>query len=197
MKRRDLLALAPAVLATGCSTPSPKAPPKPAEPVTGLHALYQMYQRARTWAQDLKVIRCQSINLTQVKAVPDKAPAWQGVFASDALGQKRAYTFSVIDASITMRSGIFPDAPGPWSNDNRAFLLAAAKIDTDEAWKTAMKHGEEYSKKNPDMPITWTLEMGRNINDPVWRAIWGDSPTSSAFSVLIDASTGLYLATLH
>ena len=198
MKRRDLLVLAPALLLPGCSSaPEPKVEKKPVEPVTGLHALYQMYQKARTWAQDLKVLRYASIGITEVKPQPGKAAAWQVVFASETLGQKRAYTFSVYDASVTLRSGIFPDAPNAWSNDNRAFLLAAAKIDTDQAWETALQHGEEYAKKNPDMPISYTLELGRNINDPMWRVIWGESATSSAFSVLIDASTGLYLETLH
>lgn len=198
MNRRELLAIAPACLVYGCSTaPAPKEEKKPAEPVTGLHALYQMYQRARTWSQDLKVLRLTSINLTQVTPQPGKAAAWQVIFASESLAQKRAYTFSVFDASVTLRQGIFPDSPSPWSNDNRAFLLAAAKIDTDQAWETALKHGEDYNRKNPGMQINYTLELGRNINDPVWRVIWGESATSSALSVVVDASTGLYLETLH
>ena len=197
MRRRDLLALAPIVLLPGCSAPEPKAEKKPVEPVTGLHALYQMYSHARSWAPDIKVLRYSSIDITQVKRLPGKAAAWQVIFASETLAQKRAYTFSVYEASVTLREGMFPDAPGGWQNDNRAFLIAGAKVDTDEAWQTALKHGEDYAKKNPDMPISYTLELGRNINDPLWRVIWGDSATSSTFSILIDASTGQYIETLH
>jgi len=91
---------------------------------------------------------------------------------------------------------MFPDAPSTLTNDNRAFLIAAVKTDTDVAWDTALKHGEEYNRKNPNIPISYTLELGRNINDPVWRVIWGADATASAYSGLIDASTGAYLGTL-
>jgi len=193
-----MLALAPVLLWSGCSSaPEAKVEKKAPEPVTGLHALYQMYTSARTWAQDLKIVRMVSISIPQVKATPGKAAAWQVIFASESLGRKRAYTFSTAEVSATMHAGISPDAPSAWSSDNRAFLLAAAKVDTDVVWETALKHAADYAKKNPDMPISYTLEMGRNINDPVWRVIWGESAASSGFSVLVDASTGAYLDTLH
>lgn len=198
MKRRDLLTLAPALLLTGCSSaPEPKVEKKPVEPVTGLHALYQMYSHARTWAPDIQILRFDSIHITQVKAVRGKAGAWQVVFASEALSQKRAYTFSVFDVSATLREGMFPDSPGSWKNDKRAFPIAAVKIDTDEAWITALKHGAEFDTKNPDLPISWSLELGRTVNAPLWRAIWGENASSSSFSILIDASTGSYIETLR
>ncbi|MES1261093.1 MAG: hypothetical protein ABUS49_05085, partial [Acidobacteriota bacterium] len=152
---------------------------------------------ARLWAPDIKVLRFSSIAIAQVKPQPGKAPAWQAIFASENLGQKRAYTYSVFDASTTLREGTFPDSPAAWSNDNRAILMAAIRTDTDKAWETALKHGDQYAKKNPDMPISYLLEMGRQISEPMWRVIWGESVTSSALSILIDASTGEYLETLH
>jgi hypothetical protein len=198
MKRRDLLALAPAVLLPGCSSaPTPKKPEAPPEPVTGLHALYQMYQNSRIWAQDLQVIRCSSIHISQVQAEPGKAAAWQAVFASPSLNQQRAYTMSVYDASTSLRSGIFPDSPGPLASDAHPFLLAAARTDTDAAWQTALTKGAKYNEEHPGMVISYILEMGRRINEPVWRVIWGESPSSSVLSVLVDASTGAYLETEH
>jgi hypothetical protein len=202
MKRRevltDLLSVAPAFLLMGGCSSEPKVAPakKPAEPVTGLHALYQMYSYARAWAQDIKVLSLMSINISQVKPQAGKAPAWQVVFASESRAMKRAYTFSVYEATITLRQGIFPEAPGSWSDD-RAFLIAAVKTDTDQSWETALKHGEEYNRKNPNVPISYTLEMGRTVRDPMWRVIWGESAAGSAFSVLIDASTGQYVRTLY
>jgi hypothetical protein len=173
---------------TGCSpAPEQKAEVKPPEPVTGLHALYGMYAQARAWAQDLQVVSCQSIDISQVK---------RAVFASPSLVQKRAYTFSVFDASTSLRQGIFPDSPTAMASDTRPFLLAGARTDTDQAWETALKHGEAYAKKNPEMPISFTLELDRLTNSPVWRVIWGESATSSSFSVVIDATTGKYDRTL-
>ncbi len=198
MNRLHMLAPLVVFLLSGCSSaPEPKVEKKAAEPVTGLHALYQMYSHARSWAPDIKVLRLDSIHVTQVKAQPGKAGAWQVQFASEALAQKRAYTFSVFDVSPTLREGMFPDAAGGWKNDNRAFPIAAVKIDTDEAWTTALKHAAEYNKKNPDSPISYTLEMGRTVASPVWRVIWGENVSSSMFSILIDASTGQYMETLQ
>jgi hypothetical protein len=179
------------------STPAPVVEKKAAEPVTGLHALYAMYGKARMWAPDIKVLRLSSIDIAKVPKIPGKAPAWQAVFVSESLGQKRAYTYSVIDSSTTLREGTFPDSPTAWSSDNRGILMAAMRSDTDKAWETALKHGEAYAKKNPDMPISYTMEMGRQVSVPMWRVIWGESATSSSYSVLVDADTGQYLETLH
>jgi hypothetical protein len=198
MTRRDVFAMAPALLLTGCSsTPEPKVEKKPVEPVTGLHALYAMYGKARLWAPDIRILRLSSINIDKVKSTPGKAAAWQVVFASEALSQKRAYTYSVVDESTTLREGIFPDSPGSWSNDNRAFLIAGVRADSDKAWETALKHGADYAKKYPDMPITYLLELGRQVTAPLWRVVWGESVTSSALSIVVDGNSGEYLETLH
>jgi hypothetical protein len=198
MTRRALLAAGPILCLAACSPPpEPKAPEKPPEPVTGLHALYAMYSHARMWAPDLQVIECRSIDITQVKPQPGKAAAWQAVFFAPALGQKRAYTFSVFDASATLRKGMFPDSPMAMSSDSRPFLIAGARVDSDQAWETARKHAEAYVKKNPNMPVSFTLELDRRTNEPVWRVIWGASASSSVFSVLVDSSTGQYVSTLH
>jgi hypothetical protein len=194
MTRRDILALGPLVALTGCG-PEPKVEKKAAEPVTGLHALYGMYTNARTWAQDLMVVNLRSIAITQVPAVPGKAAAWQAVFSSQSLGKQRTYTSSVYDASTSLREGIFADAPMALASDAKPFLIAGARTDTDQAWETALKHGEDYAKKNPGMTISFILELSRKMNEPVWRVIWGESPASSALSILIDAGSGQYLQT--
>jgi hypothetical protein len=203
MRTRDMVALTPglllsALLLAGCgSAPAPKVEKKPAEPVTGLHALYAMYGKARMWAPDIKVLRLSSIDIAGVQKIDGKKPAWQAIFVSESLGKKRAYTYSVVDASTTLREGTFPDSPTEWSNDNRGILMPAMRSDTDKAWEIALKHGEQYAKKNPDMPISYTLEMGRQVSMPMWRVIWGESATSSSMSVLVDSTNGQYLETLH
>jgi hypothetical protein len=197
INRRELLALAPALLLPACdSTPEKKAPEKAPEPVTGLHALYQMYTSARTWAQDLQILHYSSINIREVKSQPGKAAAWQVVFVSQARAQSRTITFSVYEASVTLHQGIFPDSPQPWSGGGKPFLLAAAKFDTDVVWETALKHGSDYNSKNPDLPIVYTLAIEKG-NEPMWRVMWGESAGESSFSVLVDASTGEFVQILH
>lgn len=187
-----------AAIMIGCaSAPEPVAQKKPPEPVTGLHALYGMYAQARSWSQDLQIVSCQSIDITQVKPQPGKAAAWQAIFAAPSLAQKRAYTYSVFDASTSLRQGIFPDSPTSMGSDTRSFVIAGARTDTDQAWETALKHGEAFATKNPDMPISYMLELNRLTNSPAWRVVWGEDVAASRFSILIDASTGQYLQTLH
>lgn len=198
MTRRQLIALAPALVLPSCS--SGPAPPveakKPAVPLTGLHALYEMYTSARAWAQDLQILRYSSINIREVQREDGKAAAWQVVFVSQALAKARTYTLSVYEASATLHEGIFPDAPQDWSGSGKPFLLEAAKVDTDKVWETALQHGQDYNSKNPKIPISWTLGMDKGT-DPVWRVIWGESAGESSFSVLVNASTGEFVGIVH
>jgi hypothetical protein len=198
MRRRDLFAFVPFMLLSGCSSePAKVEPKKAAEPVTGLHALYQMYTAARTWAQDLQVVSLRSVHIDPVKDQPGKSGAWQAVFGSPSQGKSRAYTWSVVEVSMTMHEGVSNEAPHEWTNNGSAFLVGAAKIDSDQAWTTALQHAKEYAAKNPDVPISYTLQMEHGMGDPQWRVIWGTSATTSAFSVLVNADTGKYTTTLH
>jgi hypothetical protein len=197
--RRELLALSSALLLPGCSSapPAKKVAEKAPEPITGLHALYQMYTSARAWAQDLEILHYASINITEVQKEAGKAAAWQVVFVSPALAMARTYSFSVYEASATLHQGLFPDAPGHWSGGGKTFTIQAAKIDTDSAYETALKHGgAEFGSQNPKIPITYTLGMDRGA-DPMWRVIWGETAGESSFSVLVDASTGDFVQVLH
>lgn len=194
---RPLVASAVLMLFAGCSeTPKKKAAEKPAEPVTGNHALFQMYTSARAWAQDLQILRMTSINLPQVKPMPGRAAAWQVTFVSPALSQSRTYTYSVIEASITLRKGIFSENPRSWggaSGSQKPFLIAAVKVDSDDAYQTAIKKAPDYDKKHPGMTISYLLELNDRFPDTVWRIIWGESASTSGFSVFVDASTGVFL----
>ena len=198
LNRREILALTPAFLLPSCSEAPvvKKEPAKIVEPITGLHALYQMYTSARAWAQDLQILRYSSINIPEVQRQPGKAAAWQVVFVSQALGQARTYSFSVYEASATLHQGLFSDAPEKWSGGGKPFLLETAKMDSDAAWETALKHSADYNKNNPDTSIAYTLGMERG-NDPMWRVIWGETAGESSFSVLVDAATGDFVQILH
>lgn len=198
MTRRELLAIAPGLFLVNCAEePASKAPEAPPQPVTGLHALFQMYTQARSWAPDIKVVRLTSRNVPEVKGEAGRAAAWQVLFASDSLSKTRSYTFSVYDESVTLRQGIFPDLPGPLSNDTHSFVTGDASIDSDKAWETARTHGEKYASENPNMPISYILEPDQDKGGPVWRVVWGLSTATSSFSVLVDAHTGDYIRSLH
>jgi len=202
-------AIALFAILTACSdTPTTTAVKKEAEkpePVTGQTAVFKMYQMARAWAPDSQVMTMQSMHLSEVKeGAPGTAAAWGATFVSAAKSQSRSYTFSIVEGEGNLHKGAFAGPEEAWSGPkglNSPFLMAAIKVDTDAAYKTAMEtphsHAAEYDKKNPGKPITILLEKTNKHPDPAWRIIWGESAGTSDFSVLIDASTGAYLETLR
>lgn len=203
-------AIALLAVLTACSnTPAPtaaKKEPEKVEPVTGQSAVFKMYQMARAWAPDSQVMKMQSMHLSEVKeGAPGTAAAWQATFVSAAKSQSRSYTFSIVEGESNLHKGAFAGLEEGWNGNpsgmDSPFLMAAIKVDTDAAYKTAMEsprsHAAEYDKKNPGKPITIMLERTPKHPSPAWRIIWGESAGTSNFSVLIDASTGEYLETLR
>jgi hypothetical protein len=203
-------AIALLAVLTACSnTPAPtaaKKEPEKVEPATGQSAVFKMYQMARAWAPDSQVMKMQSMHLSEVKeGAPGTAAAWQATFVSAAKSQSRSYTFSIVEGESNLHKGAFAGLEEGWNGNpsgmDSPFLMAAIKVDTDAAYKTAMEsprsHAAEYDKKNPGKPITIMLERTPKHPSPAWRIIWGESAGTSNFSVLIDASTGEYLETLR
>jgi hypothetical protein len=186
----------------GCSTappaPEKKAEEKPAEPVTGRQALQQMYIAARGWAADIQIVRVTSILLPEVKAEPGKAAAWQAIFFSASQNKARGYTYSVVESEGNLHKGVFAGFDQSFSaGAAKPFPIAAVKTDSDQAYQTALKKGADYDKKNPGKPIVFLLEANSKFPDVSWRVIWGESAGTSNFSIYVDASTGLYLETIH
>lgn len=193
-----------ALLLAGCSSTPPvaekKAPEKPADPVTGRQALQQMYISARGWAADIQPLKLNSILLPEVKATPGKAPAWQAIFVSASQSKARSYTYSVVESEGNLHKGVFAGLDQSWSGPSgvsKPFLMAAIKVDSDEAYQTALKKGADYDKKNPGKPITFLLESNTKFPDVTWRVIWGESVGTSNFSVFVDASTGQFLEVMR
>jgi hypothetical protein len=182
---------------TSCSeAPKPKEPVKPPTPVTGRYALQQMFVAARTWAQDLQIASMTSMHFTQVPSAPGKAGGWQVVFVSPSLQQSRTYTWAAADISPSIHQGVGEERPTAWSS-GKTFPIDAVKVDSDAAFETAVKKVAKYAEANPNMVITYQLQMNERVPDATWRIIWGESVSTSSDSVLVDASTGEYMGTLH
>ena len=187
----------------GCSEApkKAKAPEKPPEPVGGQYAFYQMFAAARSWApDDIQTMQLISINLPTVKHVDGKAGAWQAVFVSASKGKSKSYTYSVIEAEGNLHKGVFAGHEEGYAGPRgttKPFIAAAVKNDSDHAYKIAAGKSEAYMKKNPEMQITYLLELTTRFPNPAWRVIWGDSVSHSSYFILVDASTGNYLETLH
>jgi hypothetical protein len=201
-------ACALALILAGCSEEPAATAKKEAktEPVTGVvlsgvtgqTALFRMYQVARSWAPDAEVVTMKSIHLTDVSSVRGQAGAWEVLFVSPSKGSQRGYTYSVEESEGNLHQGVFPGAEESSSGAAaKAFLIGAVKIDSDAAFKTALMHAAEYDKKNPGQTISFELGRQDFIPNPLWRVIWGESAGTSGESVLVDATSGEYLKTLH
>jgi hypothetical protein len=193
-----------ALLSIGCSGP-PAAPvqkqveEKPG-PVTGLHGLGKMFQVARTCDPRIQVLKLTSVHLNEVPEVRGQAGEWDGTFVSPTEEKSRSYTFSVIELLPNLHKGVFAAGDEPFSaapDASKPFLIEAVQIDSDKAYKAALTKAGEYEAKNPGKPITLTLEQTPRHPRPAWRVIWGESVSSSDFSVFVDATTGECLEIMH
>src|SRR5690242_7905677 len=105
-----------AMMLAGCSAePVGKKAAKPIEPVTGQTALFRMYQVARTWAPDARVLKMNSILLTDVPQVRGKAGAWQATFTSADKGMAKSYTYSVAEEQGNLHQGVYAGQTESWS----------------------------------------------------------------------------------
>jgi len=203
---RILLLTASLFFLAACSeSPQPTAnkkaePVKPPEPVTGQFALYQMYNFARSWAPDLQAMGVRSVRLPQVQGTAGKSGAWEATFVSPGKGRGRLYTYSVVEAEGNLHQGVFGGIEESYSGprgQNKPFPVTVVRVDPDKAYEVALKHGAEYVKAHPDMPITFMLELTPRNPNPTWRVLWGESVARSSFSVLVDSVTGDYVGTLR
>jgi hypothetical protein len=176
-----------------------KEPPKPPEPVTGRQAFQKVYPPARNWALDATPLRVRSVRLS-AKPEKGKADAWEIIFVSPSKGKAKPYTYSIVEAEGNLHEGVFAGLEEAYSGPNGPafpFPIAAIKFDSDQAYDIAAEKSQDYIKKNPDKPITYLLEQTRMHPDLTWRVIWGDSVSSSDYSIYVDASTGKYLEKAH
>lgn len=188
-----------AMLLISCSSEAPKKaakePEKPAEPVGGRYAFHQCFISARTWATDLELLRVRNLPMEGVKAEPGKAAVWEVTFVSPSKQRAKTYTYSVVEQE-PIHKGVFGGQEESYSGPRgqvSSFPTAALKIDTVAAWETAAAESKEYIAKNPNSPIAFLLEKTPRHPNPAWRVIWGTSPSTSNYSIYVDASTGTYL----
>jgi hypothetical protein len=207
MAAMNQIAIAPGCLAlcllAACSSSQPASgvqPEAPPQPLTGLSAVFHMYQVARTsWAADAQVVKMSSMRPDGVPVPPPgEAAAWEATFYSPSLGRARSYTDSIVEQLPDLHKDVFAGPHQSFTGDS--FPIAAVKIDTESAYRTALakaakagKAGEQYAGK----PVLVLLEKNPKYGDPVWRIVWGESVSTASLSIIVDASTGEYLATMY
>ncbi|MBI3208594.1 MAG: hypothetical protein HYZ37_06800 [Candidatus Solibacter usitatus] len=204
MFQQRIRAIIPVLLFSVACSEAPvakkKAPEKPPEPISARHAFQNMFAAARTWAPDAQVVQLQSYPIADVKEKDGLYGAWVASFASPSRMKLKTWSYSVVEAGGNFHKGVFAGHEESFSGTRgqaKPFLAAALRIDSDEAFQTASKKATDYMAKHPDMRISYLLELTPRFPDPAWRIMWGESVSSSTYSVFVDATTGLFLTTVR
>ena len=174
------------------------APAAPPQPVTARFAFQRLSIQARVWAADAQLLRIYSANLKEVPSVDGKYPAWHATFVSAQLKKARSFSYSVVDSG-NVHAGVLRGREESWlgpTGQAQPFPVQMLKVDSDEAFATAVKESKDYLKKHPEMPIHFLLEFTPRFPLPAWRVSWGETLGSSEYTVFIDCTSGKYLQTL-
>ena len=179
-----------------------KEPEKPPEPLTGRQAFQRIYPQSRLWATDAEPLRLRNLPVAGVTAEKGKAGAWEVTFVSPSKGKSKTFTYSVVEAEGNLHQGVFGTSEDDYSltaqHPSMPFQIAALKTDSDQAYDAAAEVSADYIKKNPDKPVSFLLELNAKRHpDPTWRVIWGESISTSDYSVFVDATTGKVVEKAH
>jgi hypothetical protein len=193
-----LAVLALAVL-VGCDDdkstekPAVKAP----ELLTGHIAFQKTYLSALGWARDAKPYRLESIVTKEGNGHDGKWAIWRGSFASPTQRSVKGYTWSGSAAEGAPSRGVNPgteDNYSPTNSSTQIFDILFLKVDTDQAFDVAQKHGgDKILEKAPDTPVIYLLDWNHNTNELVWHVIYGDSRESAKLTIAVNASSGSFI----
>ncbi len=205
--RRSILpaALAMVLLAllSGCSSESNK-PAEPETPekkgpdlITARSAFQRMYIAARGWNADAMPYRLEAVATSDGNGHDGKWAVWRASFASPAQRSEKSYTWSGSAADGAPSRGINPGTEDSYSASNastKVFDMAFLKIDSDQAFETAQKHGgDKVLEKAPNTPVIYVCDWNHNTNELVWHVIYGASREEAKLTVSVNASTGEFI----
>jgi len=194
-----MLALA---LLTACESNTPKAPeakpePKPPELLTGRAAFQKVFIAARNYAADVKPFRIESTPSAESNGHDGKSAIWTASFASAMQHGVKPFTWSGSNAPDAPARGVSPgneDTYNPNNASTQIFDVAFLKIDSDQAFAEAQKHGgEKLLEKNPATPVIYECDWNHNTNQLVWHVIYGTSRDDAKLTVSINATTGEFI----
>lgn len=195
MKRLALLLLCLAMLPACESSNTPAPAPKPQAPelLTGRAAFQQLYVAARGWAPDIKPYQLQSGVLGSNNGRDGKAVIWTAAFASASMRASRPYSWSGIDSPDAPARGVTPGNQDTFTPSN-TFDVQFLKVDSDQAFDVAQKHGgEKVLQSKPDTPVIYLLDWNGSENKLIWHVIYGSSRNAAALVADVDATTGGFL----
>jgi hypothetical protein len=202
--RRLLLAIPLAILALlmACNSNAPKTPeakpePKGPELLTARAAFQKLFIAARNYAADVKPFRIESTPTSDSNGHDGKSAIWQTSSASATHHGVKPFIWSGSTAPDAPSRGVSPgneDVYNPGNASTQVFDVAFLKVDSDQAFAVAQKHGgEKILEKDPATPVIYVCDWNHNTNELVWHVIYGSSRDNAKLTVAVNASTGEFI----
>jgi hypothetical protein len=194
--------LAIIALFLGCETNAPKpseAKPEPKGPelLTGRSSFQKVFIAARNYAVDAKPFRIESTPTSDGNGHDGKSAVWRASFASLTQHGAKPFIWSGSNAPDAPSRGVSPgneDVYNPGNASTQMFDVAFLKVDSDQAFSVAQKHGgEKILEKDPSLPVIYICDWNHNTNELVWHVIYGADRDNSKLTVAVNASTGEFI----
>jgi hypothetical protein len=182
---------------TAANKPAAEAP----EYISGRAAFQKLFISARSFASDIKPFRLQSGYVADAPTAEGKAGIWRGYFASPSKREAKSYTWSGVSGENMPDRGVSHGTEDTWNPSNssaQVWELAYLKVDSDQAYETAQKHGgDKLTKKDPKQPVTFMLDWDKHEQKLLWHVIYGTSMSDAKLRIAVDASTGAFVRNEH
>ncbi|MFZ0294060.1 MAG: hypothetical protein WAL52_10685 [Candidatus Sulfotelmatobacter sp.] len=189
-------------LLMGCNSntstaPEAKPAPKGPELLTARAAFQKLFIAARNYAADVKPFRIQSTPTTDGNGHDGKSAIWSASFASAMQRGVKPFTWSGSDAPDAPSRGVSPgneDVYNPSNASTQVFDVAYLKVDSDQAFAIAQKHGgEKILEKDPSLSVIYVCDWNHNTNELTWHVIYGADRDNAKLTVAVNASTGEFI----
>ncbi len=170
---------------------------KPTDLLTARAAFQKLFIAARNYAADVKPFRIESLLTTDGNGHDGKSAVWRVSFASAMQHGVKPFIWSGSNAADAPSRGVSPgneDTYNPNNASTQVFDVAFLKIDSDQAFTEAQKHGgDKLLEKDPSTPVLYICEWNHNTNELVWHVIYGESRETARLTVSVNATSGVFM----
>jgi hypothetical protein len=191
--RKLLAAVAALAFMAGCTSeptkPAEPEKPKAPEAITGRSAFQKCFVAARGWQRDAQPYHLESETSSDFNGHDGKAGTWRANFASPGASVSKPYMWSNGEVSFGSQ-----DTFSPTNSSTAVFDIAFLKIDSDQAFDAAQKHGgDKLLEKDKNTPVFYVLDWNRRENLLVWHVIYGTDRDNAKLRIAVNASTGDFM----